>query len=192
MNAFVNAFGINIPLTKAEHTSLSGEDKALFIYEKDTRAWTMKGCKNCGLRAEITSVDPSPQKTNHPEKDSRYELIFEVTLPKLLPQSKSLGGLTKRSEIDDACKKLDKMIRNIEETSGVNLLQKAKLSWVDLAKDVMTPNEFYSHEIIEAASNALDIYGYKKDSSFIIDTWEDEDYVVFVSNHVSGKLYNKT
>lgn len=51
---------------------------------------------------------------------------------------------------------MNEIIRNIEKTSGFNLLDKAVLCWVALEKDVVTPNDFYTYEIIDLAQYAFD------------------------------------
>ena len=190
MKEYVNAFGIEIPLTKEEHTSLAGRGYALFTYDNHRNIWTMEHYKKRGLKAVITADSP-PQKENRTIEDSLYTLRFEVTLPKLLTQGKSSDDLTKRSTIEDACKKFDNMMRDIEKINDVNLRQKARLFWIALAKDVTTPNDFYSQEIIEAAYNTLGICRYQNHGSFVDDLQSGVDYVTFVCNNESCVLYNK-
>ena len=66
---------------------------------------------------------------------SRYQLQFIVTLARLLDPNRNLGGITNKNEIEDACKKWNEIVRKIEKTSGVNLLDKTKLCWVTLEKE---------------------------------------------------------
>lgn len=55
-----------------------------------------------------------------------------------------------------------------------------------LEKDIVTPNEFYTHEIIDLARYAFDEYGYKKknpvDSTNLSDCDVGENYITLYSN----------
>ena len=88
--------------------------------------------------------------------------------------------------MEDACKKWNEIVRKIEKTSGVNLLDKTKLCWVTLEKDIVTPNEFYTHEIIDLARYVFDEYGYKKenpvDSTNLSDCEVGENCITLYSN----------
>ena len=115
-------------------------------------------------------------------------------LAKLLDPNRNLGGITNKNEIEDACKKWNEIIRNIEKTSGVNLLDKAVLCWIALKKDVVTPNDFYTHEIIELSRYAFDEYGYRKRNllgSGNLSDCEVGENVITIYRNVSYTIRNK-
>ena len=195
MNEFIHTFSIKRLLTEEERASLFGKNSTLFSYNRTENIWVLKDHENNGLRVKITPIEnDSPLRVydrNHPA----FEAEIIVTPAKLLNPNMNLGGLVDRSEIENACERLGEIIRKIEGTSGVDLLQNAKLYRVDLTKDVITPNDFYTHEIINAAKKSIDRYGYKRyDPRVHPDytlSWKQEDSMMFKSKKVWGKLYNK-
>ena len=66
------------------------------------------------------------------------------------------------------------------------MLDKTELCWVTLEKDIVTPNEFYTHEIIDLARYAFDEYGYKKKnpvgSTNLSDCEVGKDYITLYSD----------
>ena len=186
MKPFVQSFSVQMMLTKGEYASLFGKDNTLFVY-KDEITWEIKGYESCGLSASVLVPEEYYfPLTKYNARYSRYQLQFIVTLAKLLDPNRNLGGITDKNEIEDACKKWNEIVRKIEKTSGVNLLDKTELCWVTLEKDIVTPNESYSHEIIDLARYAFDEYGYKKknpvDSTNLSDCEVGKDYITFYSD----------
>lgn len=195
MNEFIHTFSIKRPITEEEYALLFGNTHALFFWNSKKDIWVLKGHEGSGLRAEIRPLkNDCPSRVfnrNHP----RYEIEIIVTLAKLLNHDTNLGGLTSKAEIELACENLGIIVKSIEEISKVNLLQEAKLYRVDLTKDIITPNDLYTHEIIEAAKKSINRYGYERhDPREHLDytlSWKDEDSMMFKSEKVWGKLYNK-
>ena len=185
MKSFVQSFSVLMKLTKEEYASLFEQDKTLFIYKNEI-TWKIKGYESCGLSATVLSSEdyylPLPK---YDIGNPYYQLQFIVTLAKLLAPNRNLGGITDKCEIEDACKKWNEIVRKIEKTSGVNLMDKTELCWVTLEKDVVTPNEFYTHEIIDLARYAFDEYGYKKNqvnSTNLSDCEAGENYITLYSD----------
>lgn len=195
MNEFIHTFSIKKLLTEEERASLFGKNSTLFSYNRTENIWVLKDHENNGLRVKITPIEnDSPLRIydrNHPA----FEAEIIVTPAKMLNPNMNLGGLVEKCEIENACERLDEIIRKIEGISGVDLLQNAKLYRVDLTKDVITPNDFYTHEIINAAKKSIDRYCYKRyDPRVHPDytlSWKQEDSMMFKSKKVWGKLYNK-
>lgn len=195
MNEFIHTFSIKRLLSRKELVSLRAKDSSLFFYNSIDEIGVLKDHVNSGLRAEITRLENDSPKRMFDSKHPQYEIEIIVTPAKLLNPRMNLGGITGKNELEDACKRLGKTIWDIEQVSGVDLLQKAKLYRVDLTKDIITPNEFYTHEIIKAARKAINRYGYetydpKAHADYKID-WKQEDSMFFKSKKVWGKLYNK-
>lgn len=195
MNEFVHTFSAKRLITEEEHTSLFGGKQSLFFRNRIKNIWVLKGHEGSGLRAEIRPLKNDDPLRLFNSEHPRYEIEIIVTLAKLLNPDTNLGGLTTKDEIELACKNLGAIVKGIEEISKVNLFQKAKLYRVDLTKDIITPNDLYTHEIIRAAKKSIDRYGYEGyDPRQHLDytfTWKDEDSMMFKSKKVWGKLYNK-
>ena len=165
MKPFVQSFSVQITLTKEEYASLFEKDNSLFV-DKNGITWEIKGYESCGLSATVLASDGYYfPLTKYNTGYQRYQLQFIVTLPKLLDPNRNLGGITNKNEIEDACKKWNEIVRKIEKTSGVNLLDKTRLCWVTLEKDIVTPSELYTLEIVGLVRYAFDVHGYKKKNS---------------------------
>ena len=195
MNEFIHTFSIKRLLSGKELVSLKTKVSPLFFYKSTDEIWMLKDHANSGLRAEITRLENDSPKRMFDSKHPQYEIEIIVTPAKLLNPCMNLGGITAKNELEDACKRLGEIIWDIEHASGVDLLHKAKLYRVDLTKDINTPNEFYTHEIIKAARKAINKYGYetydpKAHADYKID-WRQEDSMLFKNKKVWGKLYNK-
>lgn len=195
MNEFIHSFSIKRRITKREHASLLGKNNTLFLYNSTEKFWILKYQEISGFRIKFIHIkNDSPLRvfdSNHP----MYEAEIIISPAKLLNPSINLGGITDKGKIEDACRRLSEIIQIIEEFTGVDLLHAAKLYRVDLTKDVITPNELYTHAIIEAAKKSINRYGYKRyDPRVHPDytlNWYQEDSMMFKSKKVWGKLYNK-
>ena len=64
-------------------------------------------------------------------------------------------------EYVQSCGLLYEIMEEIKADSGVDLLHKAKLYRVDLTKDIETPSEAYTQEVIRLSKVALKKYGYE-------------------------------
>ena len=195
MNEFIHTFSIKRLLSGKERDSLLSKDSPLSFCNSTDKTQVLKDHTHSGLRAEITRLENDSPQRMFDSKHPQYEIEIIVTPAKMLNPSMNLGGIISRKEIEDACKKLSEIIWDIEQASGVDLLQEAKLYRVDLTKDIITPNDFCTHEIIKAARKAINRYGYetydpKAHADYKID-WKQEDSMLFKSKKVWGKLYNK-
>lgn len=195
MNEFVHTFSVKRLIAKEEHASLFGGKQSLFFWNKIKNIWVLKGHEGSGLRAEIRPLKNKDPLRSFNSEHPQYEIEIIVTLAKLLNPDTNLGGLTTKDEIELACKNLGILVKGIEEISKVDLFQRAKLYRVDLTKDIITPNDLYTHEIVRAAKKSINRYGYEGyDPRQHLDytfTWKDEDSMMFKSKKVWGKLYNK-
>ena len=195
MNEFIHTFGMKRLITEKEHTSLCGNKHPLFFWNSKKGIWALKGHEGSGLRAEIRPLENECPLRLFNSEHPPYEIEIIVTLAKLLYPDTNLGGLTAKTEIELACENLGIIVNGIEEISKVDLLQGAKLHRVDLTKNIITPNDLYTHEIIEAAKKSVNRYGYEGyDPRVHLDytvSWKDEDSMMFKSKKVWCKLYNK-
>lgn len=195
MNEFIHTFSIKRPIVEEEYTPLFGNTNALFFWNSKKNIWVLKSHEGSGLRAEVRPLKNDCPLRAFNSEHPRYEIEIIITLAKLLNSDTNLGGLTTKAEIELACENLGIIAKDIEEISKIDLLQGAKLYRVDLTKDIITPNDLYTHEIIAAAKKSINRYGYEgHDPREHLDytlSWKDEDSMMFKSKKVWGKLYNK-
>ncbi len=162
MNEFIHTFGIKRLITEEEHTSLCGNKHPLFFWNSKKDIWVLKGHEGSGLRAEIRPLENGHPSRSFNSEHFQYEMEIIVTLAKLLNPDTNLGGLTTKAEIELACGNLGIIAKGIEDISKVDLFKRAELYRVDLTKDISTPNDLYTHEIIEAAKKSINRYGYER------------------------------
>lgn len=174
-------------------------DKKAFFYDgdNDKKFWVLQLYKHFGLRIEIK---PVPKKVKQWELNkTRYPfmMIIYITPAKLVNPGVNLGGLTDKVEIEKACKELETLVKVIEEKSDVNILSDTFLWRVDLTKDLLTPSDLYSQEIIKALKKSIKKYGYHLYNPRVHDDyvvhWHLEDSMMFKNEnqHIGAKVYNK-
>ena len=93
--------------------------------------------------------------------------------------------------------KLKTLLQEIEFHTGVNLWNEVKIKRIDLAKDIPTPSDAYSQEVIRLAKKALYKTGYQlwtpTDEDVVRTDWQEENSILFRNHHqgVNSKIYNK-
>lgn len=195
MNEFIHTFSIVTYMTTEQREQMSrcyGED---YYFEHMKQKWIFRRYADRGLRAEMEYTSYNEKKYNKKHGDIRTEWI--ITPAKLIFHGKPMAKLYTPYEYAEACRQLQDLSGMIREECGVNLFEEAKLTCVDLTKDITTPSEEYSHEVIRLAKLAFDKYGYRAWTADELDErkeeWKDED-AVFFRNHnqeVKAKIYNK-
>ena len=78
-------------------------------------------------------------------------------------------------EYEQACERLEYILRDIELQSGVNVWKEAKIRRIDVSKDIETPSDEYSGEVIRMAKLALYKTGYHLWSP-TAEEMEDKDF----------------
>ena len=130
-------------------------------------------------------------------KREDFKATWIITPAKLIYPGEAMKKLMEPEEYTKACNLLDGIFDEIKTDSGVDLLDKAKLYRVDVTKDISTPSEEFSQEVIRFAKVALVKYGYRlwkvEDSEERKEEWKDENGVFYNNDHqkVQAKIYNK-
>ncbi len=126
-----------------------------------------------------------------------YKATWIVTPAKLIYPGEAMKKLMEPEEYTKACSLLESIFHEIKTDSGMDLLEKAKLYRVDVTKDISTPSEEYSQEVIRLAKIALKKYGYYllkvEDIEERKEEWKDENGVFYHNDNqeVQAKIYNK-
>lgn len=99
-----------------------------------------------GLRIQISHRSNIAIHYDKEHKDTKIELI--ITPYKLLHPGNYLGEIRNRREMHDASMRLYELLDEIKSDTGVNLLKGAEIKRIDITKDVITPSQEYTREII--------------------------------------------
>mgnify|MGYP004459446329 FL=1 len=127
---------------------------------------------------------------------NKVEII--VTLFKLLHPGKCMGYVTSKDDIVEVSKRIIQLLNKIYDESNVDLLKRAKIKRIDITKDVITPSDIYTREVIRLAKCTLLPYGYKvwkptEEQEMEHPEWKREDAVFINKNsrEMNYKIYNK-
>ena len=99
-----------------------------------------------GLRIQISHRSNIAIHYDKEHKETKIELI--ITPYKLLHPGDYLGKIRNRREMHDASMRLYELLDEIKSDTGVNLLKGAEIKRIDITKDVITPSQEYTREII--------------------------------------------
>lgn len=195
MNEFIHTFSVIRCFSEQEHTAFKNTYGLKFFYNSDKHRFVMSKYADNGLRVEVKKRKDKERKCDPLHRKYKVEII--ITPHKLLSRDKQMGKLTSSTDIKAACEQLETIISTIENESGVNLWQDIKLRRIDITKDVVTPSDLYSAEIIKASKKAVYKCGYKvfnpQESESYNPEWPVEDSTLFYSHsqEVEAKIYNK-
>ena len=198
MNEFIHTVGIE---TYLSFDQLNGFYKAygyhddIYFYDHEEKKRVLCKYADRGFRMEIVIADKKVKQNDPQHRALKANWI--VTPAKLLYPGQAMKKLYSVEEYYAACEELYKIIEEIKKDSGVDLLDDAKLRRVDIAKDIETPSEEYTHEVIRLAKKALKQYGYRLmaevDEEKHKEEWKDKNGVFYYnkSQDVKAKIYNK-
>lgn len=195
MDEFVHTFSLKrlIPSEEFDPGLLKRDD--LFFYVEDEKKWVLKGYDDTGIRVELKALNNESALRKYDNTHPRYEVETIVTPGRIIDAHPRINGLTDSDKIQAACEKLKCLTDSIFESTGIELLHKAKLYRVDVTKDVLTPNDFYSHEIIKAAKHSLKNSNYRlynpATNINCVVYWRLEDSMMFKGKKFWAKIYNK-
>ena len=195
MNEFIHTFSVIRYFSEQEHMSFKNTYGLNFFYNSDRHRFVMSKYADNGLRVEVRKREDKERRFDPLHRKYKAEII--ITPHKLLSPDKQMGMLTSSTDIEAACKQLESIISEIENESGVNLWQDVKLRRVDVTKDVVTPSDLYSAEIIKASKQAVYKCGYKvfkpQESESYNPEFPIEDSTLFYnhSQEIEAKIYNK-
>lgn len=204
MQEFVHTFSMVRSLSEQEHQNFKCTYGSKYFFNSDKKK-SNKGKKNLkfvlskyaddGLKVEVRKRKYE-DRNNDPLR-REYKATIIITPHKLLSPGKQMGKLTNIADIQAASSQLINIISKIEKDSGVNLWKEAELRRVDITKDVTTPSDLYSAEIIKASKQAVrkcgyDIFRPEKSEGYNPE-WPIEDSALFYSHsqEVAAKIYNK-
>lgn len=195
MHEFIHTFSVVKCFSKQEHRDFKNTYGSNYFFNSDKHKFIMHKYANSGIRMEIQKREEKERKYDPLHRKYKAKII--ITPHKLLIPGKRMGKLISKSDIEAACKQLGIIISLIENESGVNVWQDVKLRRIDIAKDVVTPSDLYSTEVIKASKHAIHKCGYKvfkpQESEDYNPEWPDEDSMLFYnhSQEIKGKIYNK-
>ena len=195
MNEFIHTFSCVTYLTKPRFDRMqdSYTQKELFCGKNEK--WVFSKYAEYGFRMEIIFT-PYIEKLKHKHHED-YKAEWIVTPAKLLYPGESMRKLFAPEQYTEACTVLADILKETKEQSGVDLLHETKLRRVDVTKDITTPSEEYSQEVVRLAKIALSQYGYHLLDIDSIEEkkedWKDENAVFFHNDNqeVQSKIYNK-
>lgn len=193
MKSFIHTFSMVTKITYEELLKLRNAYKNIF---PKGRKYVLGIYAKNGLRLEINQCKEIECRMDKEHRLYKVNMIF--TLYKLLHPDESMGMLREEGELSEAVKEICRILKEIYEQSGVDLLYDAKVKRVDITLDVVTPSDTYTKEIIRIAKKVYLPYGYKfwepsDDGRKEHLKWDLED-AVFYNNHnqeIEAKVYNK-
>ncbi len=195
MNEFIHSFSVVTHLYLSEKNALERAYREYFFYNSKERKFVLSKYATDGLRIQIEFNPKKEKQYDKKHRDCKVELI--ITPAKLLYPGEAMQKLFHTEDYIRAIDKLKILLQEIEFRTGVNLWNDVKLKRIDLAKDIMTPSNEYSKEVIRLAKKALYKTGYnlwtptKEDVSHT--NWEEENSILFRNHNqgVNSKIYNK-
>ncbi len=135
-----------------------------------------------------------PERVKYEKKAVEAEII--ITPYKLLNNGKAMGRLRELEEYGKALLKYYEIIADIKKESGVELSD-AVMERIDVTKDVVTPSDIYTKEIIAALKVKRLPYGFHPMEKRIVieNKWNPDNAYCYRKNtdkhDVSVKVYDK-
>ena len=198
MKEFIHTIGIETYLTDEQYNAFSrayGNNSKIYFYDRIKEKRFFVKYADHGFRAAMKSADE--KVTKYDPLHRRYKADWIVTPAKLLYPRQAMMKLFTPQEYENAFLELYKIIDEIENDTGVDLLKEGRLYRVDIAKDIISPSEEYTQEVIRLAKKALFRYGYTFSQPIPeeerIEERKDENAVFFHNKNqdVKAKIYNK-
>lgn len=201
MQEFIHTFSMKRCFSEQEHQNFKSTYGSKYFFNggkkkaKRKLKFVMSKYADNGLKVEIKKRKYEEIKFDPLSR--QYKATIIITPHKLLTPGKQMGQLTDSTDIQAACKRLINIFSEIQNESGVDLWQDAELHRIDITKDVRTPSDLYSAEIIRASKQAVYRCGYTvfkpEESEDYNPEWPIEDSALFYnhSQEVEAKIYNK-
>ena len=195
MNEFIHTFSVITHLYLSEKDALERSYRDDFFYNREKKKFVLSKYASEGLRIQIEFNPKKEKQYDKKHRDCKIELI--VTPAKLLYHGDPMQKLFRAEDYICAIDNLKTLLQEIEFRTGVNLWNEVKIKRIDLAKDIITPSDSYSQEVIRLAKKALYKTGYKlwtpTDDDVTATDWEKENSILFRNHNqgVNSKIYNK-
>ena len=195
MKEFIHTFSFITHLHLAEKDILQSTFKEEFFYNSKEQHFVLSKYAERGLRMEM-KFNPKKEK-RYDKKHRDYKIEWIINPAKLLYPNTTMKNLYTAEEYHSACEALKLLLNEIETLSGISLWNEVKIHRIDVAKDVETPSDEYSKEVIRLAKKSLYKTGYHLWIPIPEDVeqtgWEEPDSTLFCNHHqgVNSKIYNK-
>lgn len=198
MKEFIHTFGIETYLTDNQYNSFYrayGYHNDVYFPDPANNKHVFSKYAQRGFRMELKKADPMVTKFDVLHR--RFKADWIVTPGKLLSPGHAMMNLYTVEEYDEACYELYRILDEIENATDVDLLKEGRLYRVDVSKDIVTPSEEYSQEVIRMSKKGLYQYGYRFMEPVTddkrVDYLKDENGVFFHNKRqdVKSKIYNK-
>ena len=201
MQEFIHTFSMKRCFSEQEHQNFKSTYGSKYFFNggkkkaKRKLKFVMSKYADNGLKVEVKRR--KYKEIKYDSLSRQYKATIIITPHKLLTPGKQMGKLTNSTDIQAACKRLINIFSEIQDESGVDLWQDAELHRIDITKDVRTPSDLYSAEIIRASKQAVYRCGYTvfkpEESKDYNPEWPIEDSALFYnhSQEVEAKIYNK-
>lgn len=196
MKSFIHTFSIKSKLTAQEFNMLKNKYNNRNFWTKGNREYALSIFADNGIRIKITPCKEIERQMDKEHCYNKVEII--VTLFKLLHPGKCMGYVTSKDDIVEVSKRIIQLLNKIYDESNVDLLKRAKIKRIDITKDVITPSDIYTREVIRLAKCTLLPYGYKvwkptEEQEMEHPEWKREDAVFINKNsrEMNYKIYNK-
>lgn len=201
MREFIHTFSMTRCFSEQEHLKFKSAYGLKYFFNGDKKRgkkklkFVMSQYADDGLKVEVRKREY--EEVKYDPLSRPYTATIMITPHKLLTPGKRMGKLENSTDIQAACRRLINMFSQIQDESDVNLWEDAELRRVDITKDVRTPSDLYSTEIIKASKQAVHTCGYKifkpETSDDYNPRWAIEDSALFYnhSQEVEAKIYNK-
>ena len=195
MNEFIHTFSVITHLYLSEKNALERAYREDFFYHSEERKFVLSKYAADGLRTQIEFNPKKEKQYDNKHLDCKVELI--ITPAKLLYPGEAMQKLFEPADYIRAIEQLKLLLQKIELCAGVNLWKEVKIKRIDIAKDITTPSDAYSQEVIRLAKKALYKTGYKlwtpTESDIEKSSWEESNSILFRNHNqgVNSKIYNK-
>ena len=195
MNEFIHTFSGVTYFTETQFNRMKDTYNRKELFPYNNEKWVFCKYADRGFRMEIIYTPFIEKQKGRKYEDFKAEWI--VTPAKLLYPGQGMMKLYDHEDYAKACGQLADIFHEVNKDSGTDLLHKAKLYRVDVTKDIETPSEAYTHEVIRLAKAALHQYGYRlwevENAEERKEEWTEENGVFYYNNNqdVKAKIYNK-
>ena len=195
MNTFIHTFSVITHLYLSEKDCLEKAFREDFFFNSTEKIFVLQTYAKHGLRIHMKFNPKDEKRFDNKHRDYKVELI--ITPAKLLHPNEPMHKLLSKNDYINACSHLASILQEIELASSVCLRNEIKIHRLDLTKDIETPSDAYSREVIRLAKKSLHKNGYNlwtpTESDMQATGWHEEDSCMF-NNHnqdINAKIYNK-
>jgi len=191
VNPFIHTISLKTNISLEDKNKFQESFKSDIVWLGNEKKYIMHKYNKNGVLIQISNRNA--EEVKYDKEHLMYKVKIIVNLFKLLNPGKLYGWITDKDELHSACKILQSIFKHIETHSGINLSDNIVLSRVDITKDVITPSEEYTLEVIRLSKVSSKKYGYK---NYVPDEnakkkWCLDNSSMYYNDYVKAKIYNK-